>query len=105
MSKLIKHIWRTALILLIEEHYFYFQFCRDRTAPRPTSLAVESGKKLARPEPQETFPTPMEEPRKILKAWYLGSLQVDLVSNLKYLFLNQWRLKSVAKKLGLCHKL
>ncbi|XP_023345968.1 protein Fe65 homolog [Eurytemora carolleeae] len=49
---------------------------RDRTAPRPTSLAVESGKKLARPEPQETFPTPMEEPRKILKAWYLGSLQV-----------------------------
>ena len=86
MSKLIKHIWRTAPILLIEEHYFYFQFCRDRTAPRPTSLAVESGKKLARPEPQETFPTPMEEPRKILKAWYLGSLQVDLAFKFEIFF-------------------
>ena len=78
MSKLIKYIWQLDPILLVEEQGFYFTFCRDRTAPRPTSLAVESGKKLARPEPQETFPTPMEEPRKILKAWYLGSLQVNL---------------------------
>ena len=27
-------------------------------------------------ETVETFPTPMEEPRKVCKAWYLGSLQV-----------------------------
>ena len=56
-----------------------FNLFRERTAPRPTSLAVEGqpgGRKLNRPEPQETFPTPMEEPRKIVKAWYLGSLQV-----------------------------
>ena len=51
---------------------------------RPTSLAVDlpsHGKvshKLSRPAPlTETFPTPMEEPRKVIKAWYLGSLQVD----------------------------
>ena len=25
----------------------------------------------------ETFPTPMEEPRKVIKAWYLGCLQVN----------------------------
>jgi len=49
---------------------------RDRTAPRPTSLAVEGGRKLVGGH-AETFPTPMEEPRKILKAWYLGSLQVS----------------------------
>jgi amyloid beta (A4) precursor protein-binding family B protein 2 (Fe65-like) len=40
--------------------------------------------KLPRPEAvpeaaQETFPTPMEEPRKVMKAWYLGSLQVGSV--------------------------
>jgi len=60
---------------------------RERTAPRPTSLAVEGSqqgggqggpaRRLNRPEPHETFPTPMEEPRKIVKAWYLGSLQVS----------------------------
>jgi len=49
---------------------------RDRSS-RPTSLAVDTGtKKLLRPETVETFPTPMEEPRKVCKAWYLGSLQV-----------------------------
>ena len=35
--------------------------------------------KLPRPEaaaPVETFPTPIEEPRKVMKVWYLGSLQV-----------------------------
>ena len=41
--------------------------------------------KLARPgsssgqtQISETFPTPMEEPRKVIKAWYLGCLQVRL---------------------------
>lgn len=59
---------------------------RDRTAHRPTSLAVaDSGRLAGRLAPRaaaagdqpETFPTPMEEPRKVLKAWYLGSLQVS----------------------------
>ena len=27
----------------------------------------------------ETFPTPMEEPRKVIKAWYLGSQQVSAI--------------------------
>ena len=27
----------------------------------------------------ETFPTPMEEPRKVIKAWYLGSQQVKAI--------------------------
>lgn len=46
---------------------------------RPTSLAVDqktASGKLARGAEQETFPTPMEEPRKVIKSWYLGSLQV-----------------------------
>ena len=57
---------------------------------RPTSLNVEqklSGK-LTRASSSnvaagaaaglsETFPTPMEEPRKVIKAWYLGCLQVN----------------------------
>ena len=57
---------------------------RERQGSRPTSLAVElpsNGKishKLSRPAPlTETFPTPMEEPRKVIKAWYLGNLLVD----------------------------
>merc|ERR1719209_2919799 len=56
---------------------------KERNASRPTSLAVENPKlpgKLPRGEasgPTETFPTPMEEPRKVIKAWYLGSLQVS----------------------------
>ena len=55
---------------------------RDRQNSRPTSLGVEmsgQGKlaqKLSRPV-TETFPTPMEEPRKVIKASYLGTLQVD----------------------------
>ena len=56
---------------------------------RPTSLAVEqpnAKKSLTHPGP-ETFPTPMEEPRKVVKAWYLGSLQV--------MFLEMPHLKSV----------
>ena len=57
---------------------------RERMAmARPTSLNVEAKlSKLARPSSSsgqtisETFPTPMEEPRKVIKAWYLGCLQV-----------------------------
>ena len=59
---------------------------RERMAmARPTSLNVEAKlSKLARPTSSsgqtisETFPTPMEEPRKVIKAWYLGCLQVRL---------------------------
>jgi len=55
---------------------------REKLAPRPTTLAVDApsnklSQKLPRPEATETFPTPMEEPRKVIKAWYLGSLQVS----------------------------
>ena len=59
---------------------------RERMAmARPTSLNVEAKlNKLARPTSSsgqtisETFPTPMEEPRKVIKAWYLGCQQVRL---------------------------
>ena len=58
---------------------------RDKLAARPTSLAVDhkmSAGKLPRPSSNtaglsETFPTPMEEPRKVIKAWYLGCMQVN----------------------------
>ena len=60
---------------------------RERHAARPTSLAVDhrvSSAKLSRPASNntsaglsETFPTPMEEPRKVINAWYLGTKQVD----------------------------
>ena len=55
---------------------------RDRQTSRPTSLGVETAgqaklaHKLSRPV-TETFPTPMEEPRKVIKASYLGTIQVD----------------------------
>ena len=55
---------------------------RDRQSSRPTSLGVETAgqaklaHKLSRPV-TETFPTPMEEPRKVIKASYLGTIQVD----------------------------
>jgi len=74
---------------------------RDREHPararsaRPTSLNVDQrmsvagAGKLARPSTaatarageaaaglSETFPTPMEEPRKVLQAWYLGTMEV-----------------------------
>ena len=52
-------------------------------ASRPTSLGVETRVKLPRPNSihtgaslSETFPTPMEEPRKVINAWYLGTMQV-----------------------------
>ena len=46
---------------------------------RPTSLGSNFNAKLQTktvPAP-ESFPTPMEEPRKVLKGWYLGTLQVN----------------------------
>ena len=56
---------------------------REKLAARPTSLAVETGGqqgrlglKLARPDTETQFPTPLEEPRKEMQAWYLGCLQV-----------------------------
>ena len=62
---------------------------RERmTAARPTSLSVDQrlSSKLTRPNSihagaamaglSETFPTPMEEPRKVINAWYLGCMEV-----------------------------
>ena len=46
---------------------------------RPTSLGGNFNTKLQTktvPAP-ESFPTPMEEPRKVIKAWFLGTQQVD----------------------------
>lgn len=45
---------------------------------RPTSLAVSKGSGVsAEKSLQDMFPTPMEEPKKDITAWYLGSLQVS----------------------------
>eukprot|EP00088_Acartia_fossae_P002301 TRINITY_DN10925_c0_g1_i1.p1 TRINITY_DN10925_c0_g1~~TRINITY_DN10925_c0_g1_i1.p1 ORF type:complete len:710 (-),score=234.46 TRINITY_DN10925_c0_g1_i1:545-2674(-) len=68
---------------------------RERVSSRPTSLAVVDsagggngggpaaagagggGKRILRHDTIESFPTPMEEPRKMIKAWYLGNIQVS----------------------------
>ena len=53
---------------------------RERMSNRPTSLAVEGSAPSKRIiHSVESFPTPMEEPRKMMKAWYLGNLQVYIV--------------------------
>ena len=52
-------------------------------------MSVAGAGKLARPSTaatarageaaaglSETFPTPMEEPRKVVQAWYLGNMEV-----------------------------
>jgi len=45
---------------------------------RPTSLAVSKGSGVsAEKSLQDMFPTPMEEPKRDITAWYLGCLQVS----------------------------
>ena len=44
---------------------------------RPTSLGFNEKLKTRSVPPPESFPTPMEEPRKVLKAMFLGQIQVD----------------------------
>jgi len=57
---------------------------RERATSRPTSLAVqETSRRMLRPDTIESFPTPMEEPRKMMKAWYLGNLQVSQPSGME----------------------
>ena len=48
------------------------------THVRPGKLPRGEGSKEAAAA-AETFPTPMEEPRKVIKAWYLGSQQVNAI--------------------------
>ena len=48
------------------------------TLVRPGKLPRGEGVKEAAAA-AETFPTPMEEPRKVIKAWYLGSQQVNAI--------------------------
>ena len=43
---------------------------------RPTSLGFNDKLKTRSVPPPESFPTPMEEPRKVLKAMFLGQIQV-----------------------------
>ena len=44
---------------------------------RPTSLGFNDKLKTRSVPAPESFPTPMEEPRKVLKAMFLGQLQVS----------------------------
>ena len=44
---------------------------------RPTSLGFNDKLKTRSVPPPESFPTPMEEPRKVLKAMFLGYIQVS----------------------------
>jgi len=57
---------------------------KERMSNRPTSLAVEGSAPSKRIiHSVESFPTPMEEPRKMMKAWYLGNLQVSQPSGME----------------------
>ena len=44
---------------------------------RPTSLGFNEKLKTRSVPPPESFPTPMEEPRKVLKGMFLGQIQVS----------------------------
>lgn len=62
---------------------------RTRSAAGLTSNATKSKKDQMRPTslgsklktktvpPPESFPTPMEEPRKVMQAWFLGTMEVN----------------------------
>ncbi|XP_014605369.1 PREDICTED: protein Fe65 homolog isoform X2 [Polistes canadensis] len=82
---------------------------RTSLATRPTNLPTEhrrfhrNGQALV----TQSFPTPMEEPKKVLKAQYLGSMQVTNATGMEVLNdaidhivsntpLNQWRNVNVA---------
>ncbi|XP_065086001.1 protein Fe65 homolog isoform X2 [Ochlerotatus camptorhynchus] len=53
----------------------------SRCAIRPTDLPTENRRWIRHP----SFPTPMEEPKKVLKAQYLGSLEVDQPTGMEVL--------------------
>ncbi|XP_029160766.1 protein Fe65 homolog isoform X2 [Nylanderia fulva] len=82
---------------------------RTSLATRPTNLPTEhrrfhrNGQALV----TQSFPTPMEEPKKVLRAQYLGSMQVNQATGMEVLNeaiehivtntpLNQWRNVNVA---------
>ncbi|XP_062559371.1 protein Fe65 homolog isoform X1 [Armigeres subalbatus] len=54
----------------------------SRCAIRPTDLPTENRRWIRHPA---SFPTPMEEPKKVLRAQYLGSLEVDQPTGMEVL--------------------
>ncbi|XP_037913861.1 protein Fe65 homolog isoform X2 [Hermetia illucens] len=54
----------------------------SRNAIRPTDLPTENRKWARHPQ---SFPTPMEEPKKVLKAQYMGSLEVTFATGIDVL--------------------
>ncbi|XP_044017998.1 protein Fe65 homolog isoform X1 [Aphidius gifuensis] len=82
---------------------------RTSLATRPTNLPTEH-RRFHRNDPPlvtQSFPTPMEEPKKVLKAQYLGSMQVTAPSGMEVLNdaidemvtntpINQWKNVNVA---------
>ena len=73
---------------------------------RPTSLGFNDKLKTRSVPPPESFPTPMEEPRKVLKAMFLGQIQVckpcgvdvinEAIDNLvNRVPMDQWKMVSV----------
>ncbi|XP_021706958.1 protein Fe65 homolog isoform X3 [Aedes aegypti] len=54
----------------------------SRCAIRPTDLPTENRRWIRHPA---SFPTPMEEPKKVLRAQYIGSLEVDQPTGMEVL--------------------
>ncbi|XP_043271805.1 protein Fe65 homolog isoform X2 [Venturia canescens] len=82
---------------------------RTSLATRPTNLPTEHRRfhRNGQPLVTQSFPTPMEEPKKVLRAQYLGSMQVTAATGMEVLNdaidhtvtntpLNQWRNVNVA---------
>ncbi|KAJ8680141.1 hypothetical protein QAD02_015928 [Eretmocerus hayati] len=82
---------------------------RASLAARPTNLPTEHRRlhRNGQPLVTQSFPTPMEEPKKILRAQYLGSMQVSQATGMEILNdaieqlvqntpINQWRNVNVA---------
>ncbi|XP_011306429.1 amyloid beta A4 precursor protein-binding family B member 1 isoform X2 [Fopius arisanus] len=82
---------------------------RTSLATRPTNLPTEHRRFHRNDQPlvTQSFPTPMEEPKKVLRAQYLGSMQVTAASGMEVLNdaidhtvtntpINQWRNVNVA---------
>ncbi|XP_018344122.1 PREDICTED: protein Fe65 homolog isoform X2 [Trachymyrmex septentrionalis] len=82
---------------------------RTSLATRPTNLPTEHRRfhKNGQALVTQSFPTPMEEPKKVLRAQYLGSMQVNQATGMEVLNeaiehivtntpINQWRNVNVA---------
>ncbi|XP_034938072.1 protein Fe65 homolog isoform X2 [Chelonus insularis] len=82
---------------------------RTSLATRPTNLPTEHRRFHRNDQPlvTQSFPTPMEEPKKVLRAQYLGSMQVTAATGMEILNdaidhmvtntpINQWRNVNVA---------